>query len=89
MPIYVPLLLGITAALNNPSLSQHGFETTRVLTKAAIEGRLNWLRGLKENIIIGHLIPAGIGSKNYINSFSNYSIKKSDFNPNREYIKNL
>ena len=89
---YVPLLLGITkAALNNPSfISAASFqETTRVLTKAAIEGRLDWLRGLKENIIIGHLIPAGIGSKNYSNSFSNYSIKKSDFNPNREYIKNL
>nr|YP_009496228.1 RNA polymerase beta' subunit [Guinardia striata]AWT38800.1 RNA polymerase beta' subunit [Guinardia striata] len=89
---YVPLLLGITkAALNNPSfISAASFqETTRVLTKAAIEGRLDWLRGLKENIIIGHLIPAGIGSKNYSNSFSNYSIKKSDFNSNREYVKNL
>jgi DNA-directed RNA polymerase subunit beta' len=52
-------LLGITkAALNNPSfISAASFqETTRVLTKA-IEGRIDWLRGLKENIIIGHLIP--------------------------------
>ena len=59
---YVPLLLGITkAALNNPSfISAASFqETTRVLTKAAMEGRIDWLRGLKENIIIGHLIPAG------------------------------
>jgi hypothetical protein len=40
-----------------------------VLTKAAIEGRIDWLRGLKENIIIGHLIPAGTGSQNYRNSF--------------------
>ena len=69
---YVPLLLGITkAALNNPSfISAASFqETTRVLTKAAIEGRIDWLRGLKENIIIGHLIPAGTGSPNYKNCF--------------------
>ena len=69
---YVPLLLGITkAALNNPSfISAASFqETTRVLTKAAIEGRLDWLRGLKENIIIGHLIPAGTGSQNYNHCF--------------------
>ena len=44
-------------------------ETTKVLTKAAIEGRIDWLRGLKENIIIGHLIPAGTGSQNYRNCF--------------------
>jgi DNA-directed RNA polymerase beta'' subunit len=69
---YVPLLLGITkAALNNPSfISAASFqETTKVLTKAAIEGRIDWLRGLKENIIIGHLIPAGTGSQNYRNCF--------------------
>ena len=73
---YVPLLLGITkAALNNPSfISAASFqETTRVLTKAAIEGRIDWLRGLKENIIIGHLIPAGTGSQNYRNGFQKYS----------------
>jgi hypothetical protein len=72
---YVPLLLGITkAALNNPSfISAASFqETTRVLTKAAIEGRIDWLRGLKENIVIGHLIPAGTGSQNYKNSFRKY-----------------
>lgn len=70
---YVPLLLGITkAALNNPSfISAASFqETTRVLTRAAIEGRIDWLRGLKENIIIGHLIPAGTGSQNYRNGFT-------------------
>ena len=77
---YVPLLLGITkAALNNPSfISAASFqETTNVLTKAAIEGRVDWLRGLKENIIIGHLIPAGTGSQNYRNSFSVKKIKVS------------
>ena len=69
---YIPLLLGITkAALNNPSfISAASFqETTRVLTKAAIEGRIDWLRGLKENIIIGHLIPSGTGAQNYRNAF--------------------
>jgi DNA-directed RNA polymerase subunit beta' len=76
---YVPLLLGITkAALNNPSfISAASFqETTRVLTKAAIEGRIDWLRGLKENIIIGHLIPAGTGSQNYRNCFKKKLINK-------------
>ncbi len=69
---YVPLLLGITkAALNTDSfISAASFqETTRVLTEAAIEGKADWLRGLKENIIIGHLIPAGTGSQNYKNCF--------------------
>ena len=78
---YVPLLLGITkAALNNPSfISAASFqETTRVLTKAAIEGRIDWLRGLKENIIIGHLIPAGTGSQNYRNCFKTYSTSNNN-----------
>ena len=77
---YVPLLLGITkAALNNPSfISAASFqETTRILTKAAIEGRIDWLRGLKENIIIGHLIPAGTGSQNYQNCFKNQFLKSA------------
>lgn len=80
---YVPLLLGITkAALNNPSfISAASFqETTRVLTKAAIEGRTDWLRGLKENIIIGHLIPAGTGSQNYRNCFKTYSSSSKQLN---------
>ena len=57
--------------MNNPSfISAASFqETTKVLTKAAIEGRLDWLRGLKENIVIGHLIPSGTGHKNYVKSF--------------------
>jgi DNA-directed RNA polymerase subunit beta' len=79
---YIPLLLGITkAALNNPSfISAASFqETTRVLTKAAIEGRIDWLRGLKENIIIGHLIPAGTGSQNYHNCFKKQFSNKNQF----------
>ena len=79
---YVPLLLGITkAALNNPSfISAASFqETTRVLTKAAIEGRVDWLRGLKENIIIGHLIPSGTGAQNYQHCFTTTLTKKTKF----------
>ncbi|HYM81570.1 MAG TPA: DNA-directed RNA polymerase subunit beta' [Candidatus Limnocylindria bacterium] len=65
---FQPLLLGITKA----SLSTESFisaasfqETTRVLTEAAIHGKIDNLRGLKENVIIGHLIPAGTGMPGY------------------------
>jgi DNA-directed RNA polymerase subunit beta' len=63
-----PLLLGITrASLNIDSfISAASFqETTRVLTNAAISGATDNLRGLKENVIIGHLIPAGTGMRDY------------------------
>jgi len=65
---YTPMLLGITkASLNTDSfISAASFqETTRVLTEAAIEGKSDWLRGLKENVIIGRLIPAGTGYNTY------------------------
>jgi DNA-directed RNA polymerase subunit beta' len=65
-----PLLLGITrASLNIDSfISAASFqETTRVLTNAAIAGNTDALHGLKENVIIGHLIPAGTGMRNYRN----------------------
>jgi DNA-directed RNA polymerase subunit beta' len=65
---YVPLLLGITKA----SLSTQSFisaasfqETTRILTEAAIRGSVDYLRGLKENVTIGNLIPAGTGLTKY------------------------
>ncbi len=64
----IPVLMGITkAALNTESfISAASFqETTRVLTDAAIKGKIDYLRGLKENVIIGHLIPAGTGIKVY------------------------
>ena len=63
-----PILLGITkAALETDSfLSAASFqETTRILTDAAIKGKVDPLSGLKENVIIGKLIPAGTGSKAY------------------------
>ena len=62
--VYEPLLLGITKA----SLATESFisaasfqETTRVLTEAAVTGKVDDLRGLKENVIVGRLIPAGTG----------------------------
>ena len=63
-----PLLLGITkASLSTDSfISAASFqETTRVLTEAAIAGRVDYLRGLKENVIVGRLIPAGTGMAVY------------------------
>jgi DNA-directed RNA polymerase subunit beta' len=65
---FKPMLLGITKA----SLSTESFisaasfqETTRVLTDAAVRGKRDHLLGLKENVIMGHLIPAGTGCKEY------------------------
>jgi DNA-directed RNA polymerase subunit beta' len=63
-----PLLLGITkASLSTESfISASSFqETTKVLTEAAISGRVDYLRGLKENVIMGRLIPAGTGLTAY------------------------
>jgi DNA-directed RNA polymerase subunit beta' len=63
-----PILLGITkASLGTDSfIAAAAFQqTTRVLSEAATSGRIDDLRGLKENVIIGHLIPAGTGSKFY------------------------
>src|SRR5207248_1750461 len=65
-----PVLLGITkASLSTDSfISAASFqETTRVLTEAAISGRIDYLRGLKENVIMGRLIPAGTGMEFYRN----------------------
>jgi DNA-directed RNA polymerase subunit beta' len=65
-----PLLLGITkASLSTDSfISAASFqETTRVLTEASINGAIDNLRGLKENVIVGRLIPAGTGMEYYRN----------------------
>ncbi len=63
-----PLLLGVTKA----SLSTESFisaasfqETTKVLTEAAVSGKIDYMRGLKENVIMGRLIPAGTGMSRY------------------------
>ena len=74
-----PVLLGITkASLETDSfLSAASFqETTRILTDAAIHGKVDHLNGLKENVIIGKLIPAGTGAKKYRNI--NYNLEKVD-----------
>ena len=84
-PVYKPMLLGLTkASLNSDSfISAASFqETTRVLTEAAIEGKKDWLNGLKENVIIGRLIPAGTG----FNSFENLK-KIGDNQTNNLLIK--
>ncbi len=67
-----PMLLGITkASLTTYSwVSAASFqETTRVLTEAALEGKIDELRGLKENVIMGRIIPAGTGMQRYRNTF--------------------
>ena len=78
-PKYEPLFLSTT----NSALSKDGFlsaagfqETKRVLTKAAIEGTSDWLRGLKECVIIGRLIPAGSAFLNYKNYLDNIYLFK-------------
>ena len=65
-----PLLLGITkASLSTESfISASSFqETTKVLTEAAVAGKIDYLRGLKENVIMGRLVPAGTGISAYKN----------------------
>ena len=80
IPKYEPILLSAT----NSSLSKDGFlsaagfqETKRVLTKAAIEGSYDWLRGLKECVILGRLIPAGSTFLNYKNYLDNVYLFKN------------
>jgi len=80
IPKFEPLLLSSTSEslAKDGFLSAAGFqETKRVLTKAAIEGSKDWLRGLKECIIIGRIIPAGSTFLNYKNYLDNvYLFKK-------------
>ena len=73
------ILLGITrASLQTESfLSAASFqETTKVLTEAAIRGKVDYLRGLKENVIIGKLIPAGTG----MDCYKNVGVRKAEEN---------
>jgi hypothetical protein len=80
IPVYQPLLISAT----NSSLSKDGFlsaagfqETKRVLTKAALEGSADWLRGLKECIIVGRLIPGGSTFLNYKSYLDNIYLFKN------------
>nr|YP_009193341.1 RNA polymerase beta'' subunit [Nitzschia sp. IriIs04]BAT70266.1 RNA polymerase beta'' subunit [Nitzschia sp. IriIs04] len=71
--IYVPILQGITKiSLNNKSfLAASSFQSTiSVLMKASLEGKIDWLQGLKENIIVGNSIPAGTRYPNFRNAFN-------------------
>nr|AYP33315.1 RNA polymerase beta' subunit [Halopegia azurea] len=66
---YREILLGITrASLNTQSfISEASFqETARVLAKAALRGRIDWLKGLKENVVLGGIIPVGTGFKKLV-----------------------
>lgn len=75
---YEPILFPISKASlqKDGFLTAAGFQETRfVLTKAAIEGKKDWIRGLKESVIIGRLIPAGTGfinSANYLDTLFTY-----------------
>ena len=75
------VMLGITKAslATNSFLSAASFqETTKVLTEAAIKGKVDPLIGLKENVIIGKLIPAGTGMKRYRNIKINTEVEEYD-----------
>nr|YP_010963232.1 RNA polymerase subunit beta'' [Hypecoum erectum]BET06351.1 RNA polymerase subunit beta'' [Hypecoum erectum] len=72
---YRAVLLGITrASLNTQSfISEASFqETSRVLAKAALRGRIDWLKGLKENVVLGGMIPVGTGFKGLVYRSTQY-----------------
>ncbi|KAL2933878.1 DNA-directed RNA polymerase subunit beta'' [Bienertia sinuspersici] len=72
---YRAILLGITkASLNTQSfISEASFqETARVLAKAALRGRIDWLKGLKENVVLGGMIPVGTGFKGFVHYSSQH-----------------
>ena len=81
---YTPVLLGITKAslMTESFLSAASFqETTKVLTEAAISGKVDHLIGLKENVIIGKLIPAGTGMQRYRDIVLEKADEKGDETP--------
>nr|YP_010400632.1 RNA polymerase beta'' subunit [Phedimus spurius]UQS79278.1 RNA polymerase beta'' subunit [Phedimus spurius] len=78
---YRAILLGITrASLNTQSfISEASFqETARVLAKAALRGRIDWLKGLKENVVLGSLIPVGTGFKELVHRSRQHNNKKQN-----------
>ena len=60
-------------------------ETTKVLTEAALAGKVDYLVGLKENVILGHLIPAGTGFRTHQESEVPLNAPQLSFEPNEEY----
>jgi DNA-directed RNA polymerase subunit beta' len=76
---YRPILMGITkASLATTSfISAASFqETTRVLTEAAVRGSVDTLRGLKENVVVGRLVPAGTG---FVEEIDETAIAEEEF----------
>lgn len=87
-----PLLMGITKAslATDSFISAASFqETTRVLTEASISGKVDYLRGLKENVIVGRLIPAGTGLDTYHNVKLEGEDEVEEFTPEVEYLGGL
>jgi hypothetical protein len=83
-----PVLLGITkASLNtNSFLSEASFERTiTVLSKSALQGRMDWLKGLKENVLLSNIIPAGTGSKEVDLQAMLYKNQQNHFE-NNQYV---
>jgi len=84
-----PLFLGITKAslITDSFISAASFQdTTKVLTQASIEGRVDYLRGLKENVIMGRIIPAGTGYPKYRNYDMNILDKTEELPPQEETL---
>ena len=83
---YEAILLGITrVSLNTQSfISEASFqETARVLAKAALRGRIDWLKGLKENVVLGRILPMGTGLKKFVHSSrqdKNFDLEKTKKN---------
>lgn len=89
--IFRPVILGITKASlkTNSFISAASFQhTTKILTEAAIQGKSDWLRGLKENVIVGRLIPAGTGFNQY-NDISYMQVKIPSLLANEKKNKSL
>jgi DNA-directed RNA polymerase subunit beta' len=85
-----PTLQGITqASLGTESfLSAASFqETTKVLSEASIRGKADYLEGLKENVLVGHLIPAGTGTRRYANIIVNSKEEYESFVETRENLR--
>jgi len=87
-----PLLMGITKAslATDSFISAASFqETTRVLTEAAISGKVDNLRGLKENVIVGRLIPAGTGLDTYADFKLQGEDQPEEMAPELEYLSSM
>nr|YP_009859789.1 RpoC2 [Silene kiusiana]AWX05916.1 RpoC2 [Silene kiusiana] len=87
---YRTILLGITrASLNTQSfISEASFqETARVLAKAALRGRIDWLKGLKENVVLGGVIPVGTGFKGFVHRSNQHKSISIPFKKNKNRLE--